>query len=86
MGTLTNQAPRNHRKVQLDEFLTDAVKLAEKHKIAVSDVIAASQALEFRRRNDLYVDDGDAFDEQIGGIGALLQQLCSAVENFKKDE
>jgi hypothetical protein len=89
MGTLFNQEPRNHLHVEasnLDEFLSSAVKLSQKHKIPVSDVISASRVLELSRRNDLYVNNGDAFDEQVAGIGELLQKLSDAVESLKKTE
>ena len=85
MGTLFDQKPRDDKKADLDNFLSKVTTLAIKHKVAVSDVIAASAALELKRKNDLYVDDGDAFDEQIGGIGKLLQDLCSAVEGLKEN-
>ena len=89
MGTLSNQETRNHIRVEasaLDEFISSAVKLAQKHKIHVSDVISASRVLELSRSNDLYVNNGDAFDEQIAGIGELLQKLSDAVESLKKTE
>jgi acetoin utilization deacetylase AcuC-like enzyme len=89
MGTLFRQEPRNHLRVEtsdLDEFVSSAVKLAQKHKIHVCDVIAAGRVLELSRRNDLFVNNGDAFDEQIAGIGELLQKLSDAVESLKKAE
>jgi hypothetical protein len=88
MGTLFKQAPRNDRYVEeenLDEFLELATKLSKKHKLTVADVIAARRVLEMKRTNDLYVANGDAFDEQIGGIGELLESMCSAIEELKKD-
>ncbi len=86
MGTLHNQPERDHKLVasgDLDDFLGSAVKLAAKHKIAVSDVIAAKQALESERRNDLYVANGDVFDEQVSGIGLILEGVTSAVEGLQ---
>jgi hypothetical protein len=86
MGTLHNQPERDHKRVasgDLDDFLGSAVKLAAKHKIAVSDVIAAKQALESERRNDLYVANGDVFDEQVSGIGLILEGVTSAVEGLQ---
>jgi hypothetical protein len=89
MGTLFKQEIRSQRYVEesdLDEFLSSAVKLSQKHKIPVADVISASRVLELKRRNDLYVNNGDAFDEQIAGIGELLQSMSQAVESLKRTE
>ena len=86
MGTLFDQQNRNHRKPDLDGFLRSVSELATQHKISIAEIIAASHVLELRRRNELYVDNGDAFDEQISGIGELLKQLCSAVEDLKEGE
>jgi hypothetical protein len=86
MGTIHNQPERDHQRVtaaDLDDFLGSAVKLAAKHKIAVSDVLAAKQALEAERRNDLYVVNGDVIDEQMSGIGMILEGISSAVEGLK---
>ena len=86
MGTLFDQQPRNHRDVneaKLDDFLSTVVRLSQEHEIAVSDVIAARRVLELERRNGLYIDNGDAFDEQIGGVGKLLQSLTIALEGLK---
>ncbi len=85
MGTLYSQTPRNYRDVEiadLDEFLSAALEISKKHKIPVADVIAASRVLQLKRTNDLYVANGDAFDEQIAGIGELLEKVTSAIESL----
>jgi hypothetical protein len=76
MGTLYEQAPRRWHEVEepeIDEFLSTVIRLAEKHGISVSDVIAASRVLELARQNNLYIEDGDAFDEQLAGLGRILE-------------
>ena len=78
MGTLFHQPERPYfdvRSEKLDDFLAEAKILARKHGITVGDVIEAKKALEMERRNDLYVKNGDAFDEQIAGIGELLGEF-----------
>lgn len=77
MGTLFHQEPRrpHYADSGLDGFLANATKLAKKHKISVADVIAAKHALEIERQNNLYVNNGDAFDEQMSGFGELIQEL-----------
>ena len=88
MGTLHSQPKREHFRVSasdLDLFLGDAVKLAAKHKVAVSDVLAAKQALESERRNDMFVANGDAFDEQISGIGAILEGISTGIKGLNPE-
>jgi hypothetical protein len=89
MGTLFAQDPRNSHAVgqkDLDSFLTGAVTLAKKHKIPLTRVIEAKDALERERANDLSYANGDIFDEQMAGFGELLRELTSAVEGLKNDE
>lgn len=84
MGTLFNQPERNYRKIDnkdIDAFLQNSLELAKKYKISIGDVINATKLLELERRNDLYVSNGDIFDEQMSGIGELLQKLISYLEN-----
>jgi hypothetical protein len=47
-------------------------------------VISASRVLELKRQNELYVNNGDAFDEQIAGIGELLQKLSDAIDGLRQ--
>ncbi|AOI64539.1 hypothetical protein WS51_12680 [Burkholderia territorii] len=86
MGTLFTPRQRKLQTVQfrtVDNYLTEARKLAEKHKVSVADVIAAGTLLEQARRNDLAVAGGDVLDEQLKGFGALLQDLIEKVRKLK---
>jgi hypothetical protein len=86
MGTLFDQPERNYRTVEssnLTAFLRDASEVAKKLGVTVPDVIAAAHVLEIRRRNDLYVANGDVFDEQVAGLGHLLQEITSALGSRK---
>ncbi len=88
MGTLFHQSERSYGTVEdghLDSFIAEIVELSKKHGISVAEVIAAKEVLESERKNDLYVRNGDAFDEQMAGFGELLQQLISAIENLQSD-
>jgi hypothetical protein len=88
MSTLFDQPQRKFYTVnfsEIDEFLSSASKLSKKHGISITEVIAAKTALELERRNDLYAANGDAFDEQIAGIGELLQALSSAIESLREN-
>jgi len=82
MGTLFKQEPRRSHDIDIeyiDHFLGQAVKLAKKHKISVGDVMKAYKVAEAKRANDLYMANGDAFDEQIAGIGELIRSIDSNI-------
>lgn len=88
MGTLFNQPERKYQRVSsdhLDSFLQDIASLSKKHGISVSDAIAAARVLELSRQNDLYVSNGDIFDEQVAGIGELLEKIGAAIEQLTAD-
>lgn len=86
MGTLFDQDPRDYRRIDtdyIDSFLGMAVEMSKKHKVTVTDVIAAANVLELRRKNDLDVDNGNIFDEQMAGIGHILNDIDASIENLK---
>ena len=83
MGTLFEQRPRSPFEVTpstLESFLKDATVLAAKYGISVADVIAAKKVLEIERRNNLYMANGDTFDEQMAGLGSILNVVAQAAE------
>lgn len=85
MGTLFSQPEREIKKItiqDIDNFLSAACELASKHKIDVKDVIAAKNALEMSRRNDLYVINGNVFDEQMAGFGDILKEIHDALNDI----
>lgn len=85
MGTLFNQKERDHENITeegLSSFLGVAARLAEKHKVSVSDVIAAKHALELERQNKLSVRSGDTLDEQLAGFGELLRDLLDVANGI----
>jgi hypothetical protein len=85
MGTLFNQPERKNfavKKSDADYFLKDAVELAGKYKISVSDVIEAFKVLEMERKNNLYHWNGDAFDEQMAGFGELIDGIKETLQKI----
>lgn len=77
MSTLFSQPDRLRCEINadiLESFITEAVTLAKKYRISVTDVIAAKHALEIQRSNDLFVNNGDTFDEQMTGFAELLEE------------
>jgi len=91
MGTLFNQEPRRYlkvREIEISDLLTVAKKQAKEHKIEVSLVLEAYRIKEMERRNNLYADNGDIFDEQMQGFGELFQELNQKLDRIlsMKDE
>ena len=85
MGTLYDQQPRDYKSVSIDyvgDFLTEVLGLAKKHKVNVADVIEAHKVLELKRRNDLYVANGDIYDEQMAGIGKEIEAVANSIERL----
>jgi hypothetical protein len=83
MGTLGDQPHRDQKLINsksLDYFLEGAAELAKKHKVSIETVVAAKQALELERQNNIAVQNGDYTDEQAGGIGEILSRIASALE------
>ena len=84
MGTLFNQSPRDYchvdRKKQIIEHIHYLKEIQKETGLSYEQVINTCNMLELRRKNDLYVKNGDAFDEQIAGIGELLKDF---IEYFR---
>lgn len=82
MGTLFDQPPRDYCAVGMQEvkdFLNIVQELARAHHVSTREVIAAFDVLERRRENDLRTANGDAFDEQVIGLGTILNRLVAAI-------
>ncbi len=86
MGTLYDQPNRDYREVEaesdLEIVLKEMIRLSKEHGVSVADVIATANVMELKRRNNLFVDNGNIFDEQIAGIGQTLGSISSALENL----
>lgn len=88
MGTLFHQRERDSfgvTKPDVDHFLQAAVELSKKHKVDVSDVIEAFKVLEMERTNNLYHWNGDAFDEQMAGIGEILDDIKESIRKIAEN-
>ncbi|MDD4515439.1 hypothetical protein [Massilibacteroides sp.] len=84
MSTLFDQSPRMWHTVyesDLKVYISELEKIAEKSKFTIDQVLKAAEILELKRKNNLYVNNGDAFDEQMAGFGELLKLFLS---NFKE--
>lgn len=83
MGTLFNQQPRKSFVVEesdCDFFLSSVVRLSQKFKMTTAEILEAYKILEMERKNNLFVWDGDAFDEQLAGFGELIQSALNLFE------
>ncbi len=83
MGTLFSQSERERLPVE-DGALSDYVgfikQTARDHDVSFADVVEAARVLEMARQNELHVRNGDAWDEQIAGIGEILSRLADSLE------
>lgn len=83
MGTLYDQPERKYYQIspaELEDYVATIVDVSKKSKVSIEAVIQVARVLELKRANDLRVANGDIFDEQIGGIGELLQQIALAIK------
>lgn len=84
MGKLGNQAIRKDMNVNIHElsgYIDDIKSIAKDKKLEVELVLKAAHVLELKRRNNLYNQNGDYFDEQIAGIGQILQSIADNLED-----
>ena len=92
MGTLQNQPPRPYMSVNVSamsstsggvtfmaEELLQMKRVAEQAGCTLDQVLQLRQIREDERRNDLYVANGDIWDEQIAGIGEILSGIADAL-------
>ena len=92
MGTLQNQPPRPYMSVNVSamsstsggvtfmaEELLQMKRVAEQAGCTLDQVLQLRQIREDERRNDLYVANGDIWDEQIAGIGEILSGIVDAL-------
>lgn len=83
MGTLLNQDVRqrldvDERKMQILYDLLNG--FAVSHKISFGDAVSMYRCLVMDRYCDLYVNNGDIFDEQMSGIGEIGNNLVNSLE------
>ena len=82
MGTMSKQPERNDHAVsvaQLQDFIDIIAEVAKTSKVSPELVVAAARVLEMRRTNDLRAANGDIFDEQVAGLGELLERIAESV-------
>lgn len=83
MGVLGDQSKRNYwdvGKEELNYYLEEIKSIAKSKNLEVGTVIKATEVLELRRRNNLYAQNGDYFDEQMGGFGDIFRSIAEALD------
>ncbi len=81
MGKLGNQPVRPRRKInfsELKEPLYFIEKIIKNSNLTEESIIKILEILEYSRRTNVMIDDGDFKDEQIGGIGELIENFISS--------
>ena len=68
MGTLFNQPPRSSqsfKSADVKELIDEVKRISRDKKVSIDQVLKAMKILSLERRNELYKDNGDIFDEQM---------------------
>ena len=84
MGTLYDQEGRakyQHYLQHKKSTLIDVTKLVEEDGFTKSEAIELLKVAEMRMQNYLYLDNGDIWDEQIAGIGKILEDIAQAIRS-----
>ena len=82
MGTLFQQSNRgnpDNEESDIKFLLSNLKQLSEEENLTDDQIIELLKAAQLKRRNDLYRDNGDAWDEQIAGIGEILQSISNSL-------
>lgn len=94
MGTLFDQSPRKYwnsssLKDDVIYYLEEMQLASDETGETIENCLKAAEIMELSRRNNIFVADGDAKDEQLAGFGNLLQELIEEIrqiaENIKND-
>ena len=77
MGTLGNQPCRS--RYEFDDFnlanrAAALTKLAKETGVSVDTLIKLEIAMELNRLNSILIENGDKMDENLAGIGEILQK------------
>jgi len=78
MGTLLNQELRKWMDIDKQQILytiQDIGKLCDDTGFTPDQVISLLHVLELRRKNNLYIANGDALDKQLADLGDLFKEL-----------
>lgn len=76
--------PRKHHSVTADDVrrLLSEVQSITGNTIHKEYILGAFHVLELRRQNDLFVEDRDIFDEQLGALSDDLSLVAAALNDI----
>lgn len=80
-----HQLPRNFNTVDLEvlcDIANDLDALCIEAEIKMDTAIKIYELAELRRRNNLYVINGDIHDEQMAGFGEILNEMLNIVRTL----
>ena len=83
MGTLHDQKPRNYKTVisqDAKDLIDEILDVAEATNVSFDEALRVYELLEQKRKTDCFVDNGDIWDEQISGIGQILERIATALD------
>jgi hypothetical protein len=87
MGTLFDQPPRKSYSVSdqaAKNKLQQIKKFCTANNISFEEAIKLFEMLEYSRRTDVIVSSGDIHDEQLHGLGNLIQSFIDKVDFMAK--
>lgn len=77
MGTLGNQKSHNHFSVT-EEDLTERIKdfqsIAMRSGVSLDLVVQLEISMQLNRLNSILIESGDHLDENLAGIGKILEE------------
>jgi type IV secretory pathway TrbF-like protein len=83
MATLTDQPPRKLKEStqeDLEDFIRIVKDISSRTNLSENQVLKAYEILELKRRNDLYVANGDIKDEQLAGFGKIAEEINGSIK------
>lgn len=78
MGTLEKQPPRNYHGIENKDVINiidQAIINADEYNVSVADALKALEIAAYERRTTAIISNGDIWDEQIAGIGKLIDNV-----------
>ena len=79
MGIVGNQPPREAHRVDMEDFhevLKNMQNQAHEVGVSVAEAVSVYQTMEYERRTNFLIDDGNFLDEHITGIVEALKEIA----------
>jgi hypothetical protein len=89
MGTLFEQPERDEEHntgFTADEMIIEIKRVMGVHGLSMDQSLRFFELLENKRRNQLYVNNGNILDEQLAGFGKLIDRFLDAYEDHTRKQ